>query len=233
MALNRLEWVQKEEIIDYHVLKWPTSHLHPRTRISVSGGFELKEQAGGAGASGEGSAQQEGIGPGFAKRSDGSRWRSGGLGQDGTAQTGLKDVSSERDGLTLSTHRTGLLERQAAGAAQETMSAAVQNAAQTAAAQTLLQEAARDTVHMLPFGQTVRRAGGRMREIIGRLRDIYLRQQKKTEAFRQQGRASQQREKRQGTRQVSREDLLSMQAENHYLLDSYDRNGQYSTLGKE
>lgn len=229
MALNRLEWVQKEEIIDYHVLKWPTSHLHPRTRISVSGGFELKEQAGGAGASGEGSAQQEGIGPGFAKRSDGSRWRSGGLGQDGTAQTGLKDVSSDRDGLTL-IRRTG---RQAAGAAQETMSAAVQNAAQTAVAQTLLQEAARDTVHMLPLGQTVRRAGGRMREIIGGLRDTYLRQQKKTEAFRQQGRASQQREERQGTRQVSREDLLSMRAENHYLLDSYDRNGQYSTLGKE
>lgn len=230
MALNRLEWVQKEEIIDYHVLKWPTSHLHPRTRIGVSGGFELKEQAGGAGASGEGSAQQEGIGPGFVKRSDGLRWRSGGLGQDGTAQTGLKDVSPDRDGLTLSIHRTG---RQAAGVAQETMFAAVQNAAQTAATQTLLQNAARDTVHMLPLGQTVRRAGGRMREIIGRLRDTYLRQQKKTEAFRQQGRASQQREERQGTRQVSREDLLSMRAENHYLLDSYDRNGQYSTLGKE
>lgn len=35
-----------------------------------------------------------------------------------------------------------------------------------------------------------------------------------------------------GTRRVTKDEVLTMQAENHYLLDSYDKNGQYSTLGK-
>lgn len=33
-------------------------------------------------------------------------------------------------------------------------------------------------------------------------------------------------------RKADREETLSMQARNHYLLDSYDRNGQYHMLGK-
>lgn len=35
-----------------------------------------------------------------------------------------------------------------------------------------------------------------------------------------------------GTREADLEETLFMQAQNHYLLDSYDRNGQYSMLGK-
>lgn len=40
--------------------------------------------------------------------------------------------------------------------------------------------------------------------------------------------------KTKGTRQAAdREAMLSMQAENHYLLDSYDATGNYSMLGKK
>ena len=36
-----------------------------------------------------------------------------------------------------------------------------------------------------------------------------------------------------GTRAADRESVLAMQANNHYLLDSYDQTGNYSMLGKK
>ncbi len=228
MALNRLEWTQKEQKIDYHVLKWPTSYLHPRTRNSVSVGFELKEQAGSAEVCTIRDTQQEGIGLGVTERPGNSRWRSGGRGTDGMATEGLRDAAQDRDGLTLSTQQAG---RQRAGA--DMVSAAAQNAAvQMIIAPTMPSNMAQGAVHTFSVTRTVQRAGNRMREIIGRLRDTYLKQQKKAETHRKHGRTAQQQKERQGTRQVNREEVLSMQAENHYLLDSYDKNGQYSTLGR-
>lgn len=230
MALNRLEWTQKDQMITYHVLKWPTSHLHPRTRTSGSADFELKEQAGAAGASDNRDLLQESIGPGVSERSCNSRWRSGGLGQHGTIQEGLRDAANDRDGLTLSTHQAGL---QVSGTAQEAASAVVQNnSVQVAASQMIFPDVTRNLVHAYGVEHMVRKTGSRIREMIGRLRDNYLRQQKKAEPHRKQGHAAQRQKDRQGTRQASREEVLSMQAENHYLLDSYDKNGQYSTLGK-
>ncbi len=228
MALNRLEWTQKEQKIDYHVLKWPTSYLHPRTRNGVSVGFELKEQAGSAEVFTVRDTQQEGIGLGLTERPGNSRWRSRGLGTDGMVTEGLRDAAQDRDGLTLSTHQAG---RQRAGA--DMVSAVAQNVAeQMIIAPTMPPNMAQGVVHTFSVTRTVQRAGNRMREIIGRLRDTYLKQQKRAEALRKHGRAAQQQKERQGTRQVDREEVLSMQAENHYLLDSYDKNGQYSTLGK-
>lgn len=229
MALNRLEWTQKEQFIEYHVLKWPTSHLHPRTRTTGSAEFELKEQAGGSRASGGTAAEPEGIGSGLADRLNDSRWRRGGTGLDGVVQEGSREAAQNRDGMVLSTHQAG---RQISGTDNETASAAVQSAsAQLAAVQTIVQDAVYSAAYRSSVVQTVRKAGGRMREIIGRLRDIYQRQQKK-EIPVKSSRAAQQKKERQGTRQVSRDEVLVMQAKNHYLLDSYDRNGQYSTLGK-
>lgn len=231
MALNRLEWTQKEQFIDYHVLRWPTSHLHPGTRRSVSDGFELREQAKGAGTAGERASQQEGIGLGLADRPKSGRWRSGGLGSDGMAYDGLKQAADDRDGLTLSTHQSG---RQATGMMQDVAAIAAQDAVvQAAVSWTASPDAAQSAAHSFAVGQTLHRAGNRMREIIGRLRDIYLKQRKKAESPQRQGRSARPQKERQGTRLVSREEVLSMQAENHYLLDSYDKNGQYSTLGKE
>lgn len=45
-------------------------------------------------------------------------------------------------------------------------------------------------------------------------------------------RPEEKRKTQRGTRLASREEMLAMQAENHYLLDSYDKKGQYSILGK-
>ncbi len=221
MALNRINWTPKEQLFDYHVLTWKTSHLHPKTKVGVSGGVELRERAGGAAVSGSESAQPDGIVPGYGRRD--SRYRSGGLGRDGKAQDG--------DSVSVSAYRSG---RQGSGDVQEAAAASMpcadiqtQEAMQTAALQTV-----QDAAQTFSAGRAVRKAGGRMKEIIVRLRDMYRRKQEKAVQLMKGNRAAQQQKERQGTRRVSREEVLAMQGENHYLLDSYDKNGQYSTLGK-
>lgn len=223
MALNRINWTPKEQLFDYHVLTWKTSHLHPKTKVGVSGGVELRERAGGAAASTPESAQPEGIVPGYGRRD--SRYRSGGLGRDGMAQDG--------DRVAVSVYQSG---RQGSGQMQEAAAVAMPCAdAQTQAAMqtaVLHNHNIEDAAHTFSAGRTVRKAGGRMKEIIVRLRDMYRRKQEKAARLVKGNRAAQQQKERQGTRRVSREEVLAMQGENHYLLDSYDKNGQYSTLGK-
>lgn len=220
MALNRINWTPKEQLFDYHVLTWKTSHLHPKTKGGVSGGVELRERAGGAAASTPESAQPEGIPPGYGRRD--SRYRSGGLGRDGMAQDG--------DRVAVSAYQSG---RQGSGQVQEAAAVAMPCAdVQTQAAmQTAVLHNIQDAAHTFSAGRTVRKVGGRMKEIIVRLRDMYRRKQEKAVRLVKGNRAAPQKE-RQGTRRVSREEVLAMQGENHYLLDSYDKNGQYSTLGK-
>lgn len=220
MALNRINWTPKEQLFDYHVLTWKTSHLHPKTKVGVSGGVELRERAGGAAASTPESAQPEGIVPGYG-RCD-SRYRSGGPGRDGMAQDG--------DRVAVSAYQSG---RQGSGQVQEAAAVAMPCAdVQTQAAmQTAVLHNIQDAAHTFSAGRTVRKVGGRMKEIIVRLRDMYRRKQEKAAQLMKGNHAAQQKE-RQGTRRVSREEVLAMQGENHYLLDSYDKNGQYSTLGK-
>ncbi len=91
--MNRLEWSQKEPYIKYHVLKWPTSHLHPKYRTTLDSGFELKgKMPGMAEPSGAKQAQPEGIGLGAVQDSGNSRWRSGGLGQEGMAPEAAREA---------------------------------------------------------------------------------------------------------------------------------------------
>lgn len=219
--MNRIDWIQKEQYIDYHVLKWPTSHLHPRERIPVDAGLELKDKklAGGA-ASGAQPAQQEGLGLGIAETSGKTRWRSGGLGTDGMAQEGVRETARGKEGAAVAENHSwqqpGTLE------------------SESVVVQPMISNETHSAVYNTAYrvGQAVQKIGGQIRGTAGRLRDVYQRQQKKeTVPLRKNNKPMQEKERR-GTRQVSKDEVLTMQAENHYLLDSYDKNGQYSVLGK-
>ena len=219
--MNRIDWIQKEKYIDYHVLKWPTSHLHPRERITVDAGLELKEKPAGGAASGAKPAQQEGMGLGIAETSAKTRWRSGGLGTDGMAQEGVQETACDKEGASVaenhSWRQSGTMERESSVAVQPVIPNETHSAVYSTAYR---------------VGQAVQKIGGQIRGTAGRLRDVYQRQQKKeTVPLRRNNKPMQEKERR-GTRQVSRDEVLTMQVENHYLLDSYDKNGQYSVLGK-
>ena len=74
----------------------------------------------------------------------------------------------------------------------------------------------------------------RLKESAKRLQEAYQRQKEKAAKLLplKQIKEEKPKEKAKGTRMADREAMLSMQAENHYLLDSYDQNGNYSMLGK-
>ena len=74
----------------------------------------------------------------------------------------------------------------------------------------------------------------RLQESAKRLQEAYQRQKEKAvkRLPLKQIKEEKPGKKEKGTRMADKETMLSMQAENHYLLDSYDHNGNYSMLGK-
>lgn len=218
--MNVLNWIQQEQkIADYHVITWPTSHFHhPRNRTDIIGQIATKPMEAAPAASGD-QQQSEGIGLGLADNIRDTRYKSGGLGTDGLAADGVKDAVNSK---VMSTSRK-TRGNQVTGS--EAAATAVQAILPTEVYSVV--ESAR---------QSALKVQSRIRQSAAKLKDIYQKQfghtanantQKQKSAPRRQPEKEQR-----GTRRVSKDEVLSMQAENHYLLDSYDRNGQYSMLGK-
>lgn len=218
--MNVLNWIQQErKVADYHVITWPTSHFHhPRNRTDIIGQINTKLPESAPASSGE-KQQPDGIGFGLAENIGNTRYKSGGLGTDGLAVDGDKDSVNHK---VVSTSRkangnqiTG--PEAAATVAQAILPAEVYSVVESAR-------------------QSVLKVQSRIRQSTAKLKDIYQKQSGQTantNIKKQKNAPRRQPEKEQrGTRHVSKDEVLSMQAENHYLLDSYDKNGQYSTLGK-
>lgn len=221
--MNRLNWIQQEQkTADYHVLTWRTSHFHhPRNRTDILGAFGSKPEAGG-GAASQGAGAPEGIGFGLGEPAGNSRWRTGGLGADGMAEDGRKDAARQEV-----TAAQGRIVGRSSGVAAQQIAAAVQ---------TVVPEEVYSVLGSAR--QSVLKVHDRVKRSAAKLRDIYRKQQERQNQAagpqtRKDGYHKQpENERRQGTRRCDKDDMLSMQAQNHYLLDSYDRNGQYSMLGK-
>ena len=217
--MNVLNWIQQEKkVADYHVIKWPTSHFHhPRNRTDIIGPIKIKPDGAAPAASGA-QQQSEGIGFGNADYTK-DQYKSGGLGTDGMAIDGVKDAANNK---VISTARksngnqtTG--PEAAATVAQTILPAEVYSVAESAR-------------------QSVLKVQKRVKTSAAKLRDVYHKYSSRTSNHNTknpQNAPRRQPEKEQrGTRHVTKDEVLTMQAENHYLLDSYDRNGQYSMLGK-
>ncbi|MBD5450330.1 MAG: hypothetical protein HDR28_09330 [Lachnospiraceae bacterium] len=224
--MNRLNWIQQEQkTADYHVLTWRTSHFHhPRNRTDIVGQVGGKFDLNGGAASSGAQQQADGIGLGLADPAENILWKTGGLGADGMAEDGTKTAKHQEvmdsSDQTAGRHMTGM---EQPGAAQQIMTAA----------QTIVPEEVYSVVNSAR--QSVLKVCDRVKQGTEKLRDLYQKQQKQAAhaAATRKGEYRKPSEKeRQGTRKCDKDDMLSMQAQNHYLLDSYDRNGQYSMLGK-
>lgn len=218
--MNRLNWIQQEQkVADYHVLTWRTSHFHhPRNRTDIVGEFGSKLEGGAAAGAGV-QQQAEGIGFGLENPFGNTKWRSGGLGTDGMMQDGTKNARNN-EAISASYRTQG---RQTTAPESVTVM------------QTIVPEEVYSVINSARH--SVLKAHSRIRQSVAKLRDVYLKQQMKQKqaesAAARRGEYRRQSEsKLRGTRQADRDEVLSMQAENHYLLDSYDKNGKYSMLGK-
>ena len=217
--MNVLNWIQQEKkVADYHVVTWRMSHFHhPKNRTDIIGQINTKLPESASAASSGGKQQPEGIGFGLADNVRDTRYKSGGLGTDGLAADGVKDAASNKV-MSTSQKTNG------------NQSRGVETAA--AVIQTILPAEVYSVVESAR--QSALKVQTRIRQSAAKLRDIYQKQSgQTTNTPTQKNAPRRQPEKEQrGTRHVTKDEVLSMQAENHYLLDSYDRNGQYSTLGK-
>lgn len=217
--MNRLNWIQQEQkVADYHVLTWRTSHFHhPRSRTDLTGSFGSKLE-GGAGAAASTKQQPEGIGFGLSDVGS-TRWQQGGLGTDGMAQYGVKDAVGNE--IMSTAHRT----QGKHISAPEHVAAAMQSVVPEEMYSVL--NSARSSIY---------KVHNRIRQSMNKMRDIFLKQQNRQKtagiSLKQDSYRKQPEKDAKGTRRADRETILSMQAQNNYLLDSYDRKGQYSTLGK-
>lgn len=244
--MNHINWVQQNEDynVKYHVLKWKTSHFHAPYSSHMVGSAKIRQ--GGAAEVSAAEMQEkegEGLGPDLAERSRDARLRLG-FGLEKSLANNLFGGETGRDGVSISAR--GM-------AGQESMGGTVQAAVQSLAiAET---HAAENTVTTVTTdgpekekqeraekaNTTVSESGrgnirNRLRESAARLREAYQRQKKKAAKlpFKQIRKEEPERKEKKGTRQAAdRETMLSMQAENHYLLDSYDATGNYSMLGKK
>lgn len=215
--MNVLNWIQQEQkVADYHVITWPTSHFHhPRNRTDIVANIHMKPQEGGAPASGA-QPQIEGIGIGLADDTRG-QYKSGGLGTDGLVIDGVKDAVNNK---VMSTSKKSQGNQVTGFEAAATVM------------QTILPAEVLSVVESAR--QSVIKVQGRIRQSTAKLKGIYSKQSGQTaneHNLKNAPRRQPDKEQR-GTRHVTKDEVLTMQAQNHYLLDSYDRNGQYSMLGK-
>ncbi len=223
--MNRLNWIQQEQkIADYHVLTWRTSHFHhPRNRTDIVGKVGGKFDMYGGAASPGADKQPEGIGQGLSDPVRDARWTTGGLGAEGMADGGRKDAVHQEQ-MDTSDRTKG---RRITGTSQSTATDQI-----TAAAQIVVPE---EMYSVISGGRSLAlKLKERVKQGTAVLRERCHKQQKQTThtAVLQETHRRQPREEQNGTRRCDKEDVLSMQAQNHYLLDSYDKNGRYSMLGR-
>lgn len=245
--MNVLNWVQQREDyhVKYHVLEWKTSHFHEPFSKRMVGSAQMKQ--GGMPAASAQEAQKEGEGMAFAPAGRSGNGRLGlGLGLEGSLPGNSSGGAEGRDGVSISAR--GVAGQQNMGgtvqAAQQGMALAQTHAAENTITPDIKngpEKGRHERERTQKENTTVAQPGrgnirNRLRESAARLREAYQRQKEKAakSALRQIRKEAPEKKEKKGTRQVAdRETVLSMQAENHYLLDSYDAKGNYSMLGKQ
>ena len=248
--MNHINWVQQNEDykVKYHVLKWKTSHFHEPYSNHMVGTAKIRQ--GGAAevpAAERQEAEGEGLGAGLAERGRDARLRLG-LGLEESLANNLSGGENGRDGVSISAR--GMAGQESLGgttqAAMQSLAMAETHAAENTVTAVMTdgpekEKQEQEQERAEKENTTVAESGrgnirNRLRESAARLREAYQRQKKKAAKLplRQIRKEETAKKEKKGTRQAAdRETMLSMQAENHYLLDSYDAKGNYSMLGKK
>lgn len=231
--MNHVNWVQQEQNTEYHVIQWKNSefHNHHVRKDREPGGMGPFSVAKVVGSS-AGQAQVDGLGHGEASQNSslgivgnadiagsGSR-AADSPGREGTLTEGVMG----NNGVILSSEG---IQRQQAVMSEEQPVIPIQSVDDP---KTISGE--KGTMEAVS-GMKQGSIRNRLKDSAKRLQEIYQKQKDKLAAVPvKRERPEEKKKTPSGTCRASKEEMFAMQAENHYLLDSYDKNGQYSILGK-
>lgn len=252
--MNHVNWVQQEQNTEYHVIQWKNSEFHnhhvrrDRAPEGGMGPFSVAKVVGGSGAASQTLAniwtddralrpeesKIDGFGYGDILGSN-SRTISG-SGKEEVLSTGVKrndEVTISSEGAPkpiVPIHNTAISEQMQCVAISAAVRIQTEPMAEEVSVKTATSAESVETISC--FGQGGLR--NRLKDSAKRLQEIYQEQKKKLmKMLAGKVKQEEKKDRRQaGTRLASKEEMWSMQAENHYLLDSYDKNGNHSILGK-
>lgn len=229
--MNHINWVQQDPDYQtkYHVLKWSSSHFHEPQARQMADSALHKEGADFAVSAGQEQTgmPEIGFGPAAAVKNGGFAL---GHGQEGVSWQENAGTEKGQDSVAISGQSI---------AGQD--SAAISGQGVVGQSREVdPQTVTRHSADRQPAVQqnTAAVGQGSIRNQLKRsaayLQELYEKQKqkiKKTLFYTKKTEKKPEPQKKSG-RKADREETLSMQARNHYLLDSYDRNGQYHMLGK-
>lgn len=246
--MNHINWVQQEPDYqtEYHVLKWRSSHFHEPAALRAANSAMSRTAAAGAAPAGSFQTEALGIGLGLA-----DAVKSGGFGighgqenlygteapaaEQGQDAVSISSLGAGQQGLVSGqTVTAGNMESAAAPAPEtcEVMGSALQSAGTDRTPSEEGKEKAILAAGISGSGQGSIR--NRLKESAAGLAKMYRKQKEKLAGmpFLQAKEKAPEDKARRDAGTADRESVLAMQAQNHYLLDSYDRSGKYSMLGK-
>lgn len=225
-----MHWIQNEKPIEYHVVRWENSAFHNHDKVDkrkLLGGVSF--DGGGAGGGGNGSASQgtgvQSLQPSFLD-GYGLEIGNGSAGLMGDEKTGGSLPGTERsDKDTVSI-------RSVQESAPHTEDVGILAASQVIPAQEAVQinettgntESER-TRHRSRFDHQkyIRKMQNGIQAFLQSMRQRSGKEQRKQTA----------KKEIKGTRPVTKEDVYEIRMNTAYLLDSYNKHGERSTLGKE
>ncbi len=221
--MKHVNWVQQEQNIEYHVIQWKNSEFHThhtRRDRDLAGGMGPFSVAKVIGGSAGGQIRTDSPGNDKVPQMEQNRtvdFGAAGL-AGGVKQSDEVSISSE------SAHRQHMADD--AGKPDVQQLAMTQQPCVTEQKQGALG----DKASWMIEEQGIR---NRLKDSARRLLEICQKQkQKLSEVLSEKEKPEDKEQRKTATRKASKEEMWSMQAENHYLLDSYDKNGNYSILGK-
>lgn len=252
--MNHVNWVQQEQNTEYHVIKWKNSEFHnhhmrrDRAPEGGMGPFSVAKVVGGSDTASQ--IQADVWADNRISRPEDNKmgvWGYGdilgsnsrtisGSGKEEVLSTGVKrndEVTISSEGAPkpiVPIHNTAISEQMQCVAISAAVRIQTEPMAEEDSVETPVSDESVETIS--GFGQGGLR--NRFKDSAKRLQEIYQEQKKKLMKM-PAGKVKQEEKKdrsQAGTRLARKEEMWSMQAENHYLLDSYDKNGNRSILGK-
>lgn len=224
-----MHWIQDEQSIEYHVVRWDNSAFHNHDKVNkrkLLGGVSF--DGGGAGGGKTGSTVQ-GTGVNSLQSSfpDGNGLGLGNgtglLNESGKAGSSIEGTGNTgKDTVSIHNVQAGDIPKEAEAIAGLQVSLHTDNADMSEAADIVKPEREKQK-NSFDYQKYIKKMRSGIKSFLQSMRQKSGKEQKRQDV----------KKEIKGTRPVTKEDVYEIQINTAYLLDSYNKYGERSTLGKD